>query len=156
MLLPTTDQVQELLNQLTSAWSRGDGKLFGASFTQDAHFVAFDGTVLLGPSAIAGFHQTAFDSHLQSTVLELVVEGTCVIPDSALLVFFQGGIRSKTGDQVVLTGESVSTLVVVSRNGKALGQAFQNTRKRPITDGESAKVWKEFDAAWDQHLVPEK
>jgi hypothetical protein len=27
-------------------------------------------------------------------------------------------------------------------------EAFQNTRRRPITDAESATVWKEFDAAW--------
>ena len=32
--------------------------------------------------------------------------------------------------------------------------AFQNTRRRPITDGDSASVWREFDNMWShRHTI---
>jgi hypothetical protein len=49
MALPTTTQLQELLDQLANSWSAGNGREFGASFIDNAHFVAFDGTLLEGP-----------------------------------------------------------------------------------------------------------
>ena len=148
MALPTTTQHQELLDQLANSWSAGNDREFGASFTDDAHFVAFDGTVLEGPAAIAQYHQAAFDRYLQNTKLVVSVDGTRAIDESALLVFASGGIQSKSGDAVMLTGESLQTMVVVLQDGKARVLAFQNTRRRPITDGDSASVWREFDSLW--------
>ena len=69
MALPTTSQLQELMDQLANSWNAGNGREFGASFTDDAHFVAFDGTVLEGPAAIGQYHQAAFDRYLQNTRL---------------------------------------------------------------------------------------
>jgi uncharacterized protein (TIGR02246 family) len=148
MALPTTTQLQELLDQLANSWSAGSGREFGASFTDDAHFVAFDGTVLEGTAAIAQYHQAAFDRYLQNTKLVVSVDGTRAIDESALLVFASGGIQSKSGDAVILTGESLQTMVVRLQDGKARVLAFQNTRRRPITDGDSASVWREFDRLW--------
>jgi uncharacterized protein (TIGR02246 family) len=148
MALPTTTQLQELMDQLTNSWSAGNGQEFGASFTDNAHFVAFDGTVLEGPAAIGQYHQAAFDRYLQNTRLVVSVDGTRAIDESALLVFASGGIQSKSGGAVMLTGESLQTIVVVLQDGKARVLAFQNTRKRPITDGDSASVWREFDRLW--------
>ena len=42
MALPTTTQLQELLDRLANSWSAGDGREFGASFTDNARFVAFE------------------------------------------------------------------------------------------------------------------
>jgi uncharacterized protein (TIGR02246 family) len=69
MALPTTSQLQELMDQLANFWSAGSGREFGALFMDDAHFVAFDGTVLKGPAAIGQYHQAAFDRYLQNTVV---------------------------------------------------------------------------------------
>jgi len=77
---------------------------------EDAHFVAFDGTVLEGSEAIGQYHQAAFDRYLQNTRLVLSVDGTRVIDESALLVFASGGIESKLGRNVMLTGDSVQTI----------------------------------------------
>jgi uncharacterized protein (TIGR02246 family) len=151
MALPTTTQLQELMDQLANSWSTGNGKEFGASFTDDAHFVAFDGTVLEGPAAIGQFHQAAFDRYLQNTRLLLSVDATRPIDESALLVFASGGIQSKSGGTVILTGDSLQTMVVVLQDGKARILAFQNTRRRPITDADSASVWREFDSLWSRH-----
>jgi uncharacterized protein (TIGR02246 family) len=148
MALPTTTQLEELLDKLANSWSAGKGQEFGTSFMDNAHFVAFDGTVLEGSAAIGQYHQAAFDRYLQNTKLVVSVNGTRAIDESALLVFASGGIQSKSGETVLLTGDSLQTMVVVLQGGKARVLAFQNTRRRPITDGDSASVWREFDSLW--------
>jgi uncharacterized protein (TIGR02246 family) len=148
MALPTTTQLKELMDQFANSWSAGNGQEFGASFMDNAHFVAFDGTVLEGPAAIGQYHQAAFDRYLRNTRLVLSVDGTLAIDESALMVFASGGIQSESGGTVMLTGDSLQTMVVVLKDGKARVLAFQNTRRRPITDGDSARVWREFDRLW--------
>jgi len=150
MALPTTTQLKELLDQLANSWSTGNGQQFGVSFMDNAHFVAFDGTVLEGSAAIGQYHQAAFDRYLKNTRLVVAVDGTRAIDESALLVFTSGGIQSKSGDTVMLTGDSLQTMVVVLNDDKARVLAFQNTRKRPIADEDSASVWREFDNLWSQ------
>jgi hypothetical protein len=39
MALPTTTQLQKLIDQLVDSWNSGNGREFGASFMDDAHFV---------------------------------------------------------------------------------------------------------------------
>jgi uncharacterized protein (TIGR02246 family) len=156
MALPTTTQLQELIDQLANSWSAGSGREFGALFTDNAHFVVFDGTVLEGPAAIGQYHQAAFDRYLQNTRLVISVDGTRAIDESALLVFASGGIQSNSGGAVMLTGESIQTMVVVLEDGKARVLAFQNTRRRPITDGDSASVWREFDSLWSRRHAKSK
>jgi uncharacterized protein (TIGR02246 family) len=148
MALPTTTQLRELIDQLVDSWSSGNGREFGASFMDDAHFVAFDGTVLEGSEAIGQYHQAAFERYLQNTRLVLTVDGTRAVDQSALLVFTSGGIKSNLGRTTALTGDSLQTMVVVLKDGKPRLLAFQNTRRRPITDETSASVWKEFDGLW--------
>jgi uncharacterized protein (TIGR02246 family) len=97
MALPTTTQIQEPLDQLANSWSAGSGQEFGASFMDNAHVVAFAGTVLEGSTAIGQYHQAAFDPYLQNTRLVISVDGTRAIDESALLLFASGGIQSKSG-----------------------------------------------------------
>jgi uncharacterized protein (TIGR02246 family) len=152
MAVPTTTQLQELLDQLARSWNAGNGREFGALFIDNAHFVTFDGTVLEGPTAIGEYHQAAFDRYLQNTKLVVSVDGTRAIDESALVVFTSGSIQSKSDNTVMLTGDSLQTMVVVLKAGEARVLAFQNTRRRPITDGDSANVWREFDSLWSHHL----
>ena len=159
MALPNEEQINNLMASLTSSWKTGNGLGFGACFTDDAHFVAFDGTVLMGISAIAGYHQAAFDRYLQNTELLISVRQTTSIADCALLLFIDGSIQGTKGEEVMLTGESLAMLVVVLRGDEAKAQAFQNTRRRPIHDEHSAGVWKTFDKLWaelDSTLVQAK
>ena len=90
----------------------------------------------------------AYNPYSQNTKLVVSVDGTRAIDESALIVFASGGIQSKSGGTVMLTGDSLQTMVVVLQDGKARVLAFQNTRRRPTTDGDSASVWREFDNLW--------
>lgn len=141
---------QIILDRLALAWRENDGSAFGAPFFEDAHFVAFDGTVLKGADAIGKYHQAAFDHYLKDTQLVISIDSTCAASSDTFLVFINGNIEEASGGTVQLNKASVATMVLVMRDGEARIQAFQNTRNRPINSRSSAQVWKEFDRMWDE------
>jgi uncharacterized protein (TIGR02246 family) len=51
------DAIRAIHQRMIDAWNVGDGAGFAASFTEDADFVAFEGTHLKGRQEIALFHQ---------------------------------------------------------------------------------------------------
>lgn len=56
--------------QMVEAWNQGSGEGFAAPFTENADFIAFEGTHLKGRQAIAEFHQQIFDTEVKGTRLE--------------------------------------------------------------------------------------
>lgn len=148
---PTRVEVAEVLKRIADGWRNGNGEEFAAGFTPDAHFVAFDGTVLRGSRAIGRFHQQAFDTHLKGTRLVVSIEDVVVLGDEATLVFTSGHIERGGGRAGDLTGASVETELFIRQDGEVLMRAFHNCRKRPIKDGRSAEVWMAFDRAWKEY-----
>ncbi len=144
-----TAHILTLIEQLSAGWLAGYGKQFAASFALQAHFVAFDGSILTGPVEIASFHQRAFDRHLRGTELDLVVQEIRPVAPNAWLVFARGGIRRKDGAVGELTGESAQMFLCKREAGVTLIEAFQNTRIRPVTDQQSAEAWRAFDQLWE-------
>jgi uncharacterized protein (TIGR02246 family) len=144
-----TTQIDNILRELQAGWLAGDGTQFAAPFAEQARFVAFDGTTLIGRSEIARFHQSAFDGHLQATSLELHVQEVRRIASEVWLVFAKGGIKTTIGPAAKRTGESVQMFVMKSQAGRTTIEAFQNTRFRPVTDKYSAEVWSRFDELWN-------
>jgi uncharacterized protein (TIGR02246 family) len=67
----TTDEtaIRALFQRLLDAWGRGDGTAYGNLFTEDADYIAFDGTNTQGRQAITQSHQHLFDTHLKGRVL---------------------------------------------------------------------------------------
>ena len=55
--------------ELLAAWGRGDGQAYGALFTDDAEYIAFDGAITKGRRTIADWHQQLFDTWLKGTRL---------------------------------------------------------------------------------------
>jgi uncharacterized protein (TIGR02246 family) len=56
------DAIRCIYQQMIDAWNAGDGAAFAAPFTDDANFVAFEGTRLKGQQETALFHQRMFDT----------------------------------------------------------------------------------------------
>ena len=52
---------------LAEAWNDGDATAFAADFSDDAKFIAFEGTILNGPGEITAFHQPIFDTFLKGS-----------------------------------------------------------------------------------------
>jgi uncharacterized protein (TIGR02246 family) len=144
-----TTQIDNILRELQAGWLAGNGTQFAEPFAEQARFVAFDGTTLIGRSEIAHFHQRAFDGHLQATSLELHIEEIRRIAPEVWVVFAKGGIRKTIGPAAERTGESVQMFVMKSQTGRTTIEVFQNTRFRPVTDKHSALVWSRFDELWN-------
>ena len=56
------DAIRAIHQRMIDAWNAGDAAAFAAPFTDEAGFVAFEGTHLKGRREIASFHQRIFDS----------------------------------------------------------------------------------------------
>jgi len=55
---------------MIDAWNAGDGEAFAAPFTDEADFVAWEGTHLKGRQEIALFTQRIFDTVMKGSRLE--------------------------------------------------------------------------------------
>jgi uncharacterized protein (TIGR02246 family) len=80
-----------LFQQLLDAWGRGDGPAYGAGFTDDADYVAFDGSHTVGRPAIAESHQQLFDTWLRGTRLTGRIETVRFLGPDVALVHATGG-----------------------------------------------------------------
>jgi uncharacterized protein (TIGR02246 family) len=120
--------VRALFRDLLDAWGRGDGAAYGALFTDDAEYIAFDGSNRRGTEAIRTEHQRLFDTWLKGTRLVGQIDTLRFLtPDVALLHTTGGtifpGQRDSRGRR-----PSIQTLVAVKRNGVWRFTAFHNSR----------------------------
>jgi len=56
MSMDREDMIEYCLERIRSAWNAGDAKAFAAEFTEDATFVVWTGTPLLGRLEIERAH----------------------------------------------------------------------------------------------------
>lgn len=120
--------VHDLFARLLAAWGRGDGHAYGALFTDDAHYVAFDGSRTVGREEIAASHQRLFDTWLKGTRLVGHVDGVRFLGPDIALVHATGGTVMPGRDEAHPVRPSIQTLVAVERNGGWRFAAFHNTR----------------------------
>ena len=141
--------VSSVIDALVRAWSAGDGAGFAEPFGEEGWFVAFDGTVLQGPPAIGAYHQQAFSTHLAGTTLKVTLTKVRTLATGLLIAQTLGGIERDGESHGGLIGASIQTYVLREHDGRLWIESFQNTRDRPITGPQAAKVWRDFDAAWN-------
>ena len=118
--------IRDLFAELLAAWGRGDGHAYGAIFTEDADYVAFDGSRTKGRAAIAESHQRLFDTWLKGTRLVGQVESLRFLGPDVALVHATGAMLMPGKDRPVRP--SIQTLVAVKRDGTWRFAAFHNTR----------------------------
>jgi uncharacterized protein (TIGR02246 family) len=132
----TTDndqrEVRELIARLSDSWARGDAKAYGAEFTDDCDYVAFDGTRFRGPSEPSTHLARLFDTVLKGSRLEGEVESVRFITPDVAVAHWTGSVAYPWQQRVRRRRQSRQTLVVVRRDGRWQATAFQNTRVRPL------------------------
>jgi uncharacterized protein (TIGR02246 family) len=118
--------IRELFDLLIAAWGRGDGNAYGALFTDDADYIAFDGSRTVGGRAIAEAHQTLFDTWLKGSRLVGRIEALRFLAPDVAVVIATGAtiLPGKTRP----SRPSIQTLVAMKRNDTWRFTAFQNTR----------------------------
>jgi uncharacterized protein (TIGR02246 family) len=134
--------IRAVHGQVLDAWGAGNGKAFAASFSDDALFIGFDGSVMRGREQIASTHQDVFDRWMKGTrLVEEQTEVRFVDPDVAI-VHTLGGTVMPGKSEPTPERDSIQTLVAVRDAGGWSFVSFQNTRIRPIGAGAvSALLW---------------
>ena len=149
--LHQTDElkIRALFEDLLGDWGRGDGEAYGSRFTEDADYVAFDGTHTRGRQEIAASHQQLFDRFLKGTrltgrVLSIKFPG----PDVAL-VHATGGTVMRGKTKPSPERDSIQTLVAVREGAEWRFAAFHNSRVRPIGGNPATfLIWTITDGLW--------
>jgi uncharacterized protein (TIGR02246 family) len=137
------------LEELNAAWARGDADGFAAVFTEDADYIAFDGTHWKGRREIAESHRPLFQGFLKGSRLAGESQTIRFLSPEVALIHSKGAVLL-AGQRKPARGRlSVQTLVAVKRPEGWRLAAFQNTRYRPF-----ARTWKGSILTWFGLLPP--
>jgi uncharacterized protein (TIGR02246 family) len=117
------NSIHLLLARLYDAWARGDGNGYGACFTEQSHYITFNGMHLYGRAENAELHGALFRSVLNGTKLSAEIESVELLSSCVGLVHTVGSGRKK----------SYQTYVMVKSDGEWLIKSFQNTRVQPFS-----------------------
>lgn len=123
--------INDTITRLNHAWNDGDATAYAATFTSDATYVVFDGTVLRGRAEIESAHRFLFDGPLRGSRIGggPVLSERHLRPDVAHLLL-DGGVRLDGQPTVPGDRASVISLVLIAGpDGEWLISAFQNTRR---------------------------
>jgi uncharacterized protein (TIGR02246 family) len=128
-------KIRATVRRLFKSWADGDGAAYAAEFTEDADYVAFDGTHLKGQFENAELHDELFQTVLRGSRLVGEVEGVRFVSDDVAVVQLTGAVvfawqRMATPDRM-----SRQTMVMVRQLGAWRIAAFHNTRIRPMPRG---------------------
>lgn len=125
------EAVRRLADRLAEAWNHHDADGYAAIFTEDADYVAFDGTHLEGRTANAEHHRALFGTVLRGTRLAFEnVRVRFVTPDVAVM-HGTGSVLFPWHAEVPASRRSIQTYVVVRGEGEWRIAAFHNARVRP-------------------------
>jgi len=142
-------KIRALFEDLLGDWGRGDGEAYGSRFTEDADYVAFDGTHTRGRQEIAASHQRLFDRFLKGTRLTgRLLSIRFPSPDVAL-VHATGGTVMRGKTKPSPERNSIQTLVAVREGADWRLAAFHNSRVRPIGGSVATfLIWAITDRLW--------
>jgi uncharacterized protein (TIGR02246 family) len=141
--------IRELFEKLLDDWARGDGEAYGSRFTEDADYVAFDGSRTRGRAEISSSHQQLFDRYLKGSRLDGRIGSTGFLGPDVALVHATGDtiLRGKTVPSP--ERHSIQTLIAVRKGDGWRFAAFHNTRVRPISRGARGfLLWAITDILW--------
>jgi monofunctional chorismate mutase len=115
--------------RMIDAWNAGDGAAFAAPFTNDADFVAFEGTHLKGRHEIASFHRRMFETVVKGSRLEGEVKFVHLL--GAALAVMHSVVRVTMRGQTVPSAgrDSMQLTVLTTRDGEWRVRALMNARK---------------------------
>lgn len=148
--------IQGLFDALIEDWGRGDGDAYGSRFTEDADYVAFDGTRTTGRRNIAASHQQLFDKYLKGTRLTGRIESVRFLGPDIALVHATGGTVMRGKSSSSPERDSIQTLVAVRHGDEWRFTAFHNSRVRPINSGAGFVVWALTDKLWRLFMAGRK
>lgn len=140
--------IRQLFDQLVAAWGAGDAEAYGALFTEDADYVAFDGVNQKGRTAIIASHKPLFERFLKGSALTGGLVSVRMIAPNVALAHAVGSILDPGRRTPKAERLSSQTLLAIKESGVWRFRAFHNTRVRPIGQGSGFFAWLLADLAW--------
>jgi uncharacterized protein (TIGR02246 family) len=132
-------EIQQLGQALQAAWNRGDAAGYAALFTDDADFVAWNGTHGRGRRAIEEGHRRLFAGPLAGSRMSLGDTDSApprslrfIRPDVAIMVT-AGAVTPARQHAAGPDHESVQTFVMIKNGDRWQVAAFHNTRQQPAS-----------------------
>jgi uncharacterized protein (TIGR02246 family) len=146
---PDEAAIKELFDSLLDDWGRGEGEAYGSRFTEDADYVAFDGTRTIGRQQIAASHQQLFDKFLKGTRLTGRILSVKFPSPDVSIVHATGGTVMRGKTEPSPERDSIQTLVAVREGALWRFAAFHNSRVRPISNNVATLLlWALNDKLW--------
>jgi uncharacterized protein (TIGR02246 family) len=142
------EAVRDLFRRLLDDWGRGDGNAYGSRFTEEADYVAFDGSRTTGRRAIAASHQQLFDKYLRGTRLTGRIGSVRFLGPDIALVHAAGGTVMRGKTRPSPERDSIQTLIAVRHEDEWRFAAYHNSRVRPINSGAGFLIWALTDKLW--------
>jgi uncharacterized protein (TIGR02246 family) len=144
------DVIEKPIFDFAAAWAEGNGAKLGECFTDDALFVAFDGTRLTGGKAIGEWHQRPFDTVLRNTTLQIHIDEVRMLSPELALVTSTGGLQNrKRSRRSRKSGDSHETYLVKQIDETTWKLiSLQVTRNRPIGGFPNVLIWLTFNFLW--------
>lgn len=141
--------LQMLFQQLMAAWGAGDADAYGALFSDDADYIAFDGLNQKGRAAIIASHQPLFTRWLKGSRLTGQIDSLRFLAPDVALIHASGSILDAGRTTPAPERISSQTLVAQKSEERWRFVAFHNTRIRPMgkTMG-GTMAWLLFDRVW--------
>lgn len=124
------EAVASLLDHLYQAW--GDADAYASLFTEDADYIAFDGTHTRGRSAIAESHRPLFERFLKNSRLFGESSSTRFVTPDVALIHSKGAVLRAGQQRPSRRRLSIQTLVAVKQAEGWRFAAFHNTRYQPF------------------------
>ena len=123
------DAIRAIHQRMIDAWNAGDAAAFAAPFTDEANFVAFEGTHLKGRREIASFHQRIFDTVVKGTRVQGEVKFVRLL--NAVLGVMHSVVRVTLQGQTEASPsrDSMQLTVVAKRDGKWRSEGLMNARR---------------------------
>jgi uncharacterized protein (TIGR02246 family) len=121
--------IRAIHQRMIDAWNAGDAVAFAAPFTDEANFVAFEGTHLKGRREIAAFHQQIFDTVVKGMRLQGEVKFVRFL--SAALAVMHSVVRVTLQGQTEASPsrDSMQLTVVAKRDGEWRSEGLMNARR---------------------------
>ena len=123
------DAIRAIHQRMIDAWNAGDAAAFAAPFTDEADFVAFEGTHLKGRREITAFHQQIFDTVVKGTRLQGEVKFVYFL--SAVVAVMHSVVRVSLRGQTKASPsrDSMQLTVVTKRDGEWRSEGLMNARR---------------------------
>lgn len=135
--------IRDVVRWMVDAWNRGSAEDFTSAFSEDADFVVFEGTHLVGRRAITAFHQRIFDTVVKGSRLWQEVKFVrFVSPDLAVMHAVGGTVLPGASDPSP-SRDSMQIFVLARRDGVWCVDALLNARKVTL---ERQPFWDDFES----------